>query len=290
MMNRSIDPPDHDELRELCAGHALGALDPPDALRLEAHVSAGCEICRAEIDEYRRTVGAMGGLLGEKPPPAGAESALLARIAEESGADEREPVSPPSKRPALPPPNPFLRWTLPIAASAVAAMSLWIAYDAQQARNLLRNEYLQLQRDNSLLTETNGALSSENEKLHDVVERVLRAQTYMLKSMDETLRASGIVFHDPQSPEDPTDDVLSVHVTGMSPPPSGQTYHAWVTTDTGEVHDLGTIEPNENGHGIIHTTGSSPASFRSIQVTLEPAGMIQRPTGRALLSYSLPKD
>ena len=79
-MIRSTDPFDHKDLRELCAAHALGALDPPDAVRLEAHLSAGCEICRAEIDEYRRTVGALGGLLGEESPPAWAESALMARI------------------------------------------------------------------------------------------------------------------------------------------------------------------------------------------------------------------
>ena len=74
-------PMDHRELRELCAAHALGALDPPETVRLEKHLREGCDLCRGEVEEYRRTVTAMGTILKEVGPPAGMEDRLLARIA-----------------------------------------------------------------------------------------------------------------------------------------------------------------------------------------------------------------
>ena len=42
-----------EEHLDLCAGYALGSLDAPDRIRLEAHLADGCPACEAALAELR---------------------------------------------------------------------------------------------------------------------------------------------------------------------------------------------------------------------------------------------
>ena len=81
---------DHGEMRELCAGRALGILDAAESERLEAHLRHGCASCESEIAAHRRTAAALGALLDGTTPPERAETALRARIRAGNGPRDNE--------------------------------------------------------------------------------------------------------------------------------------------------------------------------------------------------------
>nr|WP_222108746.1 maleylpyruvate isomerase family mycothiol-dependent enzyme [Streptomyces cupreus] len=72
---------EHDDVRDLLAAWAFGALDPADAERVPPHL-AGCESCAAEAERLRETVRLLDGPpIGGLParPAAGLPPALLSR-------------------------------------------------------------------------------------------------------------------------------------------------------------------------------------------------------------------
>ncbi len=56
----------HDELAELLAAYALDAVDPGEAVLVEAHLGT-CPRCAAELDAHRDVVGRLGDLGGDAP-------------------------------------------------------------------------------------------------------------------------------------------------------------------------------------------------------------------------------
>lgn len=73
------------EMQELAALSALGGLEPEEAHRLEEHLAAGCEECRAEVE----AVAALAARLAEDGasgvrPPADLKTRVLERV---GGAD-----------------------------------------------------------------------------------------------------------------------------------------------------------------------------------------------------------
>lgn len=61
-----IDEPRHDELRDLLGAYALDAVDPDEALLVEAHLRE-CPQCRAEVEQHR-SVAALLGNVGAAAP------------------------------------------------------------------------------------------------------------------------------------------------------------------------------------------------------------------------------
>src|SRR5438105_188494 len=69
-----------EETSARAALHALGALDEREARDFEEHVAAGCDLCAAELREFR---GVASELALAATPPARVRSRLLALAAEE---------------------------------------------------------------------------------------------------------------------------------------------------------------------------------------------------------------
>lgn len=77
---------DHDRWRDDLAAHALGALGPGEAAEVERHL-AGCEECRAELDELRPVV----GLLPESVPRVELPPELRGRLMEQVRSEGERP-------------------------------------------------------------------------------------------------------------------------------------------------------------------------------------------------------
>jgi hypothetical protein len=77
-------PADCAALREVAADLALGSLQGSERGEALAHV-AHCPACRAHVQELAEAVDVLLALAPEAEPPAGFESAVLARIDEERG-------------------------------------------------------------------------------------------------------------------------------------------------------------------------------------------------------------
>ena len=57
----------HEELQELLGAYALDAVEPDEAVQLEAHL-AECPSCQAEVAAHRETAAKLGNAGGETPP------------------------------------------------------------------------------------------------------------------------------------------------------------------------------------------------------------------------------
>jgi anti-sigma factor RsiW len=104
---------DREDRREQLAGYVLGALDPAEAVALEAHL-AGCERCRSELRWLEPAVRALGTSVPQLEAPRQLRrrtmKAARAEVEPSSGAPERRTWR--------------LRLTPPVAGLAVSLVAL----------------------------------------------------------------------------------------------------------------------------------------------------------------------
>ena len=118
---------EHDNLRDLLAPVALGAAEPPEVARVEAH-AAECPICREELAGLRDAAGILAlAAPQEDAPPALKDSIMRIVRAEAAERAEREEAAaqPAPERPRRARWLPGLRpWPALAALAAVAALLL----------------------------------------------------------------------------------------------------------------------------------------------------------------------
>jgi putative transcriptional regulator len=86
----------HEELKELAALYALGALETAEARDFERHLAEGCEACAAELRDFEGVAARLALASAPEHPPAGVRKKLLSRIAAAEGEEDprRPAVSP----------------------------------------------------------------------------------------------------------------------------------------------------------------------------------------------------
>jgi anti-sigma factor ChrR (cupin superfamily) len=78
----------NDDLRSLASLYALDALSPEDKAAYEAHLGAGCAVCRAEVVSLRGATGA----LALSVDPVTPQAALRARLMDAIAATPQPPL------------------------------------------------------------------------------------------------------------------------------------------------------------------------------------------------------
>lgn len=245
-------PSDHDGLRELCAGHALGSLDPSDADRLLEHLREGCLECEREVESYRRTVVALAGSFDPVPPPPAAEAEFMERIGGGSAVGVLR-AHPASRR---------LRALLPAAAVLIAALSLWVAWDARRQ---------------------SARLVQENLVLHEAVTAMAEPSVRVLRLRGEDPAVSGWVVIETGAPDATDHDWILVHATLPAEPP-GRAYYAWMRIGA-EVHAVGRVERDSDGFAIVRGPFGLEGRLAGVVITLEPQVDPESPTGPVILEY-----
>lgn len=246
---------DHDALQELCAGHALGSLDPGDAVLLEEHLREGCADCRDSLVSFRAAVDGLATTSPPVTPPEGALDRILERVGE-----PRKPASHPRTAPAW-------RWALPLAASLVAVAG-WLAWE--EHGRVLR-------------------LEAENEGLQKIVDATPpTVRVYELTPTEAASSAEGYLYLDTNNPDDASDDEWKLYVDHLPPVPDVTTYKAWLVTAKGTL-PLGSLEPEPDGHGFA--VGPVPPfdGDATVQLTLEQDGEVAAPKGPIILQDQRPK-
>ena len=243
-----------DAYLELCAAHALGSLDPADAVRLREHLDTGCTQCREELAQHGETVEQMGRLLPARTPPPGAEARLMSRIEAEVAA----PKVAVSGR-VVPP------WALRTAAVVTLGIAGWMIIDRGKKIASLADEVRQLQQTTAK------------------IERVVAA--YELDGTENAPQAHGVAYIDQHDREDPTDDELMLHVTDLGPPPEDKVYTAWMISES-QARPVGVIRPDEKGEGYASLKMPSMNKPYQIRVTLESGtGGVRQPAGPVILLH-----
>ena len=261
----------HEPFRELCAAHALSALDPFESVRLEAHLRDSCELCEAEIAAHRATVEAMGGLVEQEPPPAEVESRLMALVAGEEPGEGSQRAT---RFLVASTGGGFTRWLLPAAAVVIAGFALFVGVQSRQ--------------DAARSAQQASRLADENASLHQMIHRISGpdVQVFELGATAQSPGSQAWAYRDPKNPEDPTDDHWSIHAQQLQPPPV--LYHAWLRTAERTV-PLGVLQTDADGNGYLDKDLSDAVGEFTIQVTMESERIVESPTGPVILQQELPK-
>jgi Anti-sigma-K factor rskA, C-terminal len=119
---------EHDVLHDLLAPVALGAAEPSEIARVEAH-AADCPICREELAGLRNAAGVLAVAVPQEEPPPALKGSIMqivrAEAAERAVREEPAPAPAPARQPRRARWRPGLRpWPALAALAAVAALLL----------------------------------------------------------------------------------------------------------------------------------------------------------------------
>ncbi|HTK89481.1 MAG TPA: anti-sigma factor [Verrucomicrobiae bacterium] len=250
-----------DELDELAAGYAVGALDAADRARFET-LLRGDEAARRALRRFEETLVRVAAERPE-PPPAEVKAALMARI----------PASPRvgngARAVALRPRRSV--WTVVLAgamAAGVAAIAVGLAVSSRYEQRL-------------------EALGGE--------ARTLKAQLDRQASVLAILRdpATQMVALGGQSPSPGAHARMLWHekaggllvAAGLPAPPPGKAYQLWAIAGTSAPVSAGVFTVDPKGTGSLRVPPLPGVSRVDVfAVTLEPEGGAPAPTGAMYLA------
>jgi Anti-sigma-K factor rskA len=240
---------DHQELRDLLAPVALGAADPSETTRVEAH-AVECAVCAEELAGLRGTANALALAVPQHDPPPGLRDALMASVRAEAAARAAD-AQPPPARAAGPPPRarwwrrPVLRpW--PALAAAAAVVAVLLAW----------NIALQV-----------GSDGGEEQ-----------VTTLAVAGTPDAPGVTGRVAH-------LTDDGTAiVRLAGLPRLAAGDAYQLWVI-DGGTPRSAALFEPEGPGEAVAVAADLQGAE--ALAVTAQPATSRAAPEGPILLTAPL---
>jgi anti-sigma-K factor RskA len=285
----------HEEYKEMLPVHALGALEAEDVRLLEAHL-AECAACRAELNEWSDTAGALAYVAPMVEPSAQLRARILESVRERpqspsvktqadnnDNGDSKSSTAPSNVVPIDQRPRRTWNTTMKLGALAasVAFIALIVSLIVVWTRNnALRSEVARL---TVRLDKTEEELAREREELARERDdmKVLSASTLTmasLKGMESTApRARARLAYD----HDTGRAVLFAY--DLPPAPAGKAYQLWYIAD-GRPLPGGVFKPDASGQGILRDQVPAEGLNASLfAVTLEPQSGVSQPTGEKYL-------
>jgi anti-sigma-K factor RskA len=257
-----------DEIAELAAGYALGALDADDRARFDALLASGDAEATAALRDFEGAVAGLAAESVEAPPPA-VKAALMARIegrSREAVARTLSSVKPsPSGRSA---------WTLVLSgamAAGIAAIAVgWVVSTAYDRRV-------------TQLAQETAALKQELERQQSLVA-LLRDPATKVVALSGLEPAPGararMLWHE-------TAGGLLV-AQGLPPAPEGKAYELWAIAGKNAPVPAGVFTVDAKGVGSVRVEPIRVAgAVDTFAVTLEPAAGVPAPTGAMYLAGKL---
>jgi anti-sigma-K factor RskA len=261
----------HDELRDLAAAYAIGALGEGQRAELEAHI-AECAECRADIESLAPVVQGLAYTVPIQAPPASLRARILAAAEREtpSVAPTGETVS-----------HREWSWRAMAAVAALIVVAIGLGTYAIAMRNRvltlesgLRDAIAAMEQVDAELAALRR-LAEENQSAKEVLSsselaRIdLQGQPAAAAARARAFwsRGSGLVFT----------------ASALPPVPAGRGYQLWVLTDGAPI-SAGMLQPDASGsvETFIPTPLDLPAPV-GMAVTVEPAGGVPAPTTAPVL-------
>lgn len=259
-----------DEILELAAGYALGALDAEDRARFEALLEAGDAAAIAALHDFE---GAVTGLAAEssEPPSPAVKAALMARIDAQGRSEEAVVQALASVKAARPRRS---TWTLVLSgamAAGIAAIAVGLVVSSAYEGRLTE------------LAREAAALRRETERQESLVSllRDPATQVVLLSGLKPAPGAKArMLWH-------ATAGGLLV-AQGLPPAPEGKAYELWVIAGRGTPVPAGVFTVDAKGVGSLRVAPvqAGPA-VDTFAVTLEPAAGAAAPTGDMFLAGGL---
>jgi len=239
---------------ELAAPYALGALDPEERVRFEAHV-AECATCRAEVQAFRE----VGGLLADAAPTAAPPRALRERIL--GAARQARPIG--ARR------GPVLPW-LAAAASVVLLLLVGNAYRQERAAREQASRALAAAQD---------SVAGRDSLIATLLSPDAGTAGLAATGQPPSARLFWI----------PSRHRVVMAVYRLPPAPAGRTYQLWAITK-GKPVSLGIFNTAPDGSLRAVMNVPPDLAFQVTAVTEEPAGGSAQPTQQPFLIGKLVGD
>ena len=244
--------------------YALGGLDADKEADIARHI-ATCVHCQQALDHARRTADVLA-LVTESPRPSGAWKRRIQSAI--------QPV-PRATRPGDPLQAMRLPGLLELSPASltiimVLLVAVGVVWGATQVRNRLDEE-----------RGTAAALKAQLEDRDTLVSLVTDRSVieYAIPAARKDIAAVARFYADPQSHQG---GLVVWNLPGL---PAGKRYQVWLIDAAGAQTSAGAFQVGQDGSGslVVHT--SQPlGSYRSLDVTIEPAGGSRRPTGQRVLT------
>ncbi len=239
-------------IEELLPFYALDALPDEERELVEAYLAEHPEL-REQADELQSAASALPYGVTPVEPQRRLRDALMARVSVDQRASEQSQTSRPRER----------RWAnlFPAFSFIVATISvIWVV--------ILNIQLSQLRNDVSALGKALVAQSNSIQQINAKLPQtpVSAAMTISLKGTKVQPQAQGQLIADPKS------ESAVLVITGLGQLEAGKTYQVWLIDASGPK-SAGLLTVNANGQSvIIVTSGSEIGSFKSLGISVEPAG------------------
>jgi anti-sigma-K factor RskA len=259
-----------DEIAELAAGYALGALEAEDRARFEELLAAGDTDAMATLREFGAAVAGLATETSEAPSPS-VKTALMARI--DAQGRERAAVA---RTPASLTPSPARRsaWTLVLSgalAAGIAAIAVGLVVSTAYDRRLTQ------------LAREAAALRQEAARQQPLVAllRDPATQVVALSGLEPAPSAKArVLWH-------ATAGGLLV-AQGLPPAPEGKAYELWAISGRNAPVPAGVFTVDAKGVGSLRVAPlQAGGAVDTFAVTLEPAAGVPAPTGAMYLAGKL---
>jgi Anti-sigma-K factor rskA/Putative zinc-finger len=242
---------EHDAIRDLLAPVALGAAEPDEVARVEAH-AAECAVCREELAGLRAASDVLALAVPQRDPSPALRASLMATVRAEA-AERQAAAEQPSPAPARPGFGERLRgafsWVRPWPAVAVVAA---IA---------------------ALLLGWNIVLQTTDDSGGQEVTQLAVAGT------PDAPGISGEVLYVPE------EDTAVVRLRGLPALERGEAFQLWAIRD-GMAQSAGLFEPAGPAQAV--RVAEDLAGADALAVTAQPATSRMVPEGPILVQAPLP--
>jgi hypothetical protein len=274
-----------EEVRELAALYALGALTQREASGFEAHLREGCPICESELRRFEQTAAGIGLATEEIEPPEYVRDPLLERIEREHHVPVSAAPPNPIKRKPLPEPalplfsalsKPKSKrtmsnsafWFLQALIIALVVLCSWFIYlmvSMKAEKTLLQHELSSSQADANDLRILLDVGKEQSENLNQLLTVAGKPGVRMARLAGQSANqpSSGALFLDPVQHQ-------YFLIGSFSPPPPGKAYQLWLATPSVKV-SAGLIKINTANPTFITAPVPAIASDAVVfGITLEP--------------------
>ena len=238
----------NDKFTDNLPAYVLGALGPAEASALEMHLKT-CTVCQAEIKEYRQVGEGLLAAFPLKAPSLASKQKLIARLGRQNVLNRSNN-----------------RWRFGRFAVAMTMLALVVGsiYSLLQIQDLQQQQTKlagQIGKNNTIL----GLLTADTE-IHSVTSNTF----------------SGNLLLDREK------NLSYLLIWNLPRPSADQVYQIWLVGADGERVDAGTFVPEQD----LPLTSTALVTMRNfnefvgIEVTVEPSGGSDNPTGEQILNAS----
>lgn len=260
----------HQDYQEMLALHALAALDQRDLRAMQEHLET-CAECRADLDGWQDTTGALAYVADPVEPSPQVRDRILETIRAE-GSRASEPAYVIQLKPRRS--DWFPRFAAIAASLILVTLAALLVFLWQQNRAAR----IELAR----LSALNEEIRREGEREQKAVELLSSPGTRLaqLTGTKEAPAARGVLAYDPKSGR------AILMTDGLPPAPAGKAYQLWFIV--GDLPLPGGVFATDSG-GKAMSADQIPGEALPtavFAVTQEAAGGARTPTGPILLRSS----